>query len=93
MLCFSVCLSIKFIDNSHMAKENKLSLDEIFAKLAEVESLKQQAIDQLLAERKAIDERLAKLGYVGSVDKPKEIKRRHRRTKAEIEASRAVGQS
>lgn len=83
------CEPIKFIDNANMAKAN-LSVDDIFARLDEVESLKKQAIDQLLAERKVIDDKLAKLGYTEG--KKKEVKRRHRRTKQELEAARAAGE-
>lgn len=82
------CGLVKFIDNFFMAKQN-LSVDDIFARLEEVESLKRQAIDQLLVERKVIDDKLAKLGYTGAPAP----KKRHRRTKAEIEAARAAGQA
>ena len=71
-----------------MAK-NTLSVDEIFSRLEEVETLKRQAIDQLLAERKVIDDKLAKLGYTSE---QKLVKKRHRRTKAEIAAARAAGE-
>jgi hypothetical protein len=68
-----------------------LSLDEILARLDETESLRKQAIDHLLAERKLLDDKLAKLGYTDGAAKPKEVKKRVRRTKAELAASKSQG--
>jgi len=79
-----------------MAKETSaktLSLDEILARLDETESLRKQAIDHLLAERKLLDDKLAKLGYTDGAAKSKEVKKRNRRTKAEIAAAKAGGAS
>ena len=74
-----------------MANKN-LSLEEIMSRLEETEGLKQQAIDQLLAQRATLDEQLAKLGYTeGRASKPSG-KKRNRRTRAEIEAARAAGE-
>lgn len=67
-----------------------LSVEEIFARLEETEALKNQAISQLLEQRKQIDAQLAKLGYAdGTGSSAGKTKKRHRRTKAEIEAERA----
>lgn len=76
-----------------MAKETSaktLSLDEILARLEETETLKQQAIQQLLEQRKTLDAQLARLGYTGgAASSGGKTKKRTRRTKAEIEAARA----
>jgi hypothetical protein len=67
-------------------------IDEVFARLEETDKLKQQAIEQLLDVRKQIDEKLARLGYYEG-QAPKSLspkapgKKRHRRTKAELEAA------
>lgn len=67
-----------------------LSVEEIFARLEETEALKKQAISQLLEQRKTIDAQLAKLGYTdGAGSSAGKTKKRHRRTKAEIEAEKA----
>ena len=76
-----------------MAKETStkpLSLEEIMTRLEETETLKQQAIQQLLEQRKTIDTQLARLGYSDGAAKSKEIKKRHRRTKEEIAAAKAA---
>jgi hypothetical protein len=70
-------------------------IDEFFARLEETDRLKKQAIEQLLDIRKQIDEKLSRLGYVGGGNtqglSPKGgPRKRHRRTKAEIEAARQV---
>jgi hypothetical protein len=71
------------------------AIDEVFKHLEETDKLKQQAIQQLLEIRAQIDEKLARLGYVEGGNSqglsPKGgPKKRHRRTKAEMEAARQV---
>jgi hypothetical protein len=63
--------------------------EDIFSEIERLEGLKEQAIQQLLADRKTIDERLAKLGYNESKAPKPAGKKRTRRTKAQIEADRA----
>jgi hypothetical protein len=69
-----------------------LSIDELLVKIEEADAYKKQAIDQILEERKALDDKLARLGYKEPSGKNKEEKKRHRRTKQEIEAARAEGE-
>lgn len=76
-----------------MPKEIKISIDDVLQKERELAELKQQAVEQLLAERKAIDEKLARLGYTEDRAVAKPSKKRHRRTKAELEAARATDEA
>ena len=70
-----------------------LTIDELLAKIEEADAYKKQAIDQILEERKALDDKLARLGYKEPSGKNKEGKKRHRRTKEEIATAKAAGQS
>jgi predicted Zn-ribbon and HTH transcriptional regulator len=42
------------------------ALDKVFELMEQLEKAKQPAIDALLAQKQAIDEQLARLGYTGS---------------------------
>ena len=50
--------------------------EDVFAKLAELEKLRKQGIRALLKEGRAIDRRLAKLGYTGATSTPRKSGRR-----------------
>ena len=68
------------------------TLEDIRAREKELEEAKQVRIQDLIGQRKAIDVELAELGHTDGATKPqREIKKRHRRTKAEIEAEKAKG--
>jgi hypothetical protein len=68
---------------------NPLSIDELFHKIDEAETYRKQAIELLLQEREAINQKLARLGYMGTPAQVHEAKKRIRRTKAQIESERA----
>jgi hypothetical protein len=78
-----------------MIKPTKLiSVDDVLAKEEELVELRKQAIAQILEERKSLDEKLARLGYTeGAISSGgKAVKKRTRRTKAELEAARAASE-
>lgn len=73
-----------------MAKQ--LSIDELMARIEEAEGFKRQAIEQLLQQRAELDAQLQRLGYIETPATKAPVKKRNRRTKAEIEAARAAGE-
>lgn len=48
-----------------MAKDATSAVDKVLELMAELDKARQPAIDALLAQKKAIDEQLARLGYAG----------------------------
>ncbi|GEM_PF-2220722 len=49
--------------------------EDVFTKLAELETLRKQAVRALLKDRRAVDRHLAKLGHAGGVAVRKAAKR------------------
>jgi hypothetical protein len=69
-------------------KDTKQTVEDLLAQIDQLSSLKEQAIQLLLEERNAIDEKLARLGYMEGQQPT--VKKRKRATKAEMEARRAA---
>ena len=70
------------------------TLEDIRQREKELEEAKQARIQDLIGQRKSIDAELAELGHTDGAAKPqREVKKRHRRTKKEIEAERFAAES
>src|SRR5262245_50792632 len=76
-----------------MAKD-KLSIEDVFAKEKELETLKQQVIEELLEQKRAIDAQLARLGY--TADQPQKatpVKKRASPASAPVVVERAKAET
>src|SRR5689334_5179681 len=74
-----------------MAKDKLISVEDVLAKEEELVELRKQAIAQILEEREALNQKLAKLGYTDGTTRPQaSVKTRKRATKEEMAARRAA---